>query len=494
MRRLLLLVTVALTVAVAPAHAAAATSISITSPLSWTFARGTVQIQTAVSVATPPATVAYTVDGQPLASSSWDTTHAADGSHTIAVRVTDGAGQTASASATVTVDNTAPTVVLYAPPSGVKLTGPTTLQVHASDAYGVASVQFTIDGNPVGQVLRQPDGGGGYLYSTTWDATTVAPGAHTLSATVTDNAGNVTRLPGAQVQTLSGQFLPVLNYHEIAPPDGYDIYDQTLAEADAQLAYLKANGYQSVTLEQYQQWLAGANIGIAKPVLITVDDGLRSERAWDPLLQRYGFTAVMFVITGWADNQTPGDADPNNMSWPDIRALAATGRWEIAFHAGRYGHGDAYASGASIGFQTYTSTCPYFYSCLSYSKRGRFTRQEAFTEFQYAVTQEVQAGEQELRAQVPRASFAAIAMPFNDAGQWTNLYNDPSGLAAQWMPAFFASQFPIVFTQTNPITYQFASGLVGPLTGFNRHYRFEVHTDTTIAQFAANLSDPAFAR
>jgi hypothetical protein len=30
--------------------------------------------------------------------------------------------------------------------------------------------------------------------------------------------------------------LPVINYHEINPTDGFSVYDQTLAEADQQLA------------------------------------------------------------------------------------------------------------------------------------------------------------------------------------------------------------------------------------------------------------------
>jgi hypothetical protein len=115
-----------------------------------------------------------------------------------------------------------------------------------------------------------------------------------------------------------------------------------------------------VTLAQYQQWLAGANIGIAKPVLLIVDDGLNPDLAWDPLLQKYGLEAVLFVITGYADNTTPGAVDPNNMSWSTIQALANNGRWEIAFHAGKYGHGDSYASGANIGGATYTTACPYF--------------------------------------------------------------------------------------------------------------------------------------
>ena len=67
----------------------------------------------------------------------------------------------------VTVDNTPPKAIMYQPtrsPGYIVCAdnGPTTFQVHASDAYGVASVQFTVDGNPVGALLTEPD---------TWAAT-----------------------------------------------------------------------------------------------------------------------------------------------------------------------------------------------------------------------------------------------------------------------------------------------------------------------------------
>ena len=94
---------------------------------------------------------------------------------------------------------------------------------------------------------------------------------------------------------------------------------------------------------------------------------------------------------------------------------------------------------------------------------------------------------------MPTASLVSFACPWNACGQWTNFYNDATGTVQSWMPGYLASKFPIVFTQTNPITYGLASGTVGALNGFNRHYRFEVHTDTTIDQFASALVDPAFA-
>jgi hypothetical protein len=119
---------------------------------------------------------------------------------------------------------------------------------------------------------------------------------------------------------------------------------------------------------------------------------------------------------------------------------------------------------------------------------------ETSSAYETAVAGEVSQGLSELRQNVPTASLLAWAAPFNDAGQWTNLYNDPAGTVQSWFPGFMASSFPIVFTQTNPVTYAQASGTVGGLTAFNRHYRFEVHTDTTIGQFAAALTDPAFAR
>jgi hypothetical protein len=300
------------------------------------------------------------------------------------------------------------------------------------------------------------------------------------------------------------QFVPVINYHGIdaSPPD---VYQLTPAEADAQLKYLHDNGYQSIDLEQYKTWLDAGTLpaGITKPVLITVDDALTDQAAWDPLLQTYGFKAVMFVITGFVDNLTPGGADPaQNLTWPQIQALAANGRWEMAFHAGLYGHGDSFgAGGVTLNGLTYPVTCPYFYTCLP--STGGVTQTVA--DYQAAVQSEISNGMAELKAQVPTASVLAWVAPFNDAGQWTNLYNDPTttdptavAQVQAWFPGYIASVFPIVFTETSPVAFAQAAGrvpdTVGSLGAFGRRYRLEVQTGTTLAQFSAALADPAFAR
>ncbi len=496
-------------------------TVVVTVPPDWMFASKTIPVTATVTGGSPPFAATLLVDGVATAvvptvvgnayTFAWNTTTVADGTHTIQVSAMDAANLTSSSTVLhETVDNTLPTAVMYQPTAAnSRNNGPTTFQVHASDTFGVKSVQFTADGIPVGPLLTAPDAGQSYLYTITFDTSTLTAGSHGISAAVTDQAGNIANAALVTITTGTINYLPVLNYHEINPPGGYSIYDQTPAEADAQLAYLKTNGYQSVTLQQYQQWLGGANIGIAKPVLITVDDAIKDEQAWDPILQKYGFTAVMFVVTGFADNLTPGDSDPNNMTWANIQALVATGRWQVDFHAGQYGHGDSYADtpparinlggGVTLSFPT---TCPYFYSCLGTRTtttgtgrtRTSTTATETPAQAEARITSEVTAGMTELKTKVPTAAMIGWALPFNDAGQWTNLYNDPSGTMQAWLPGYMASKFPVIFTQTDPVTYALASGTVGALNGFNRRYRFEVHTDTTIAQFGAALTDPGFAR
>ena len=301
-------------------------TVKITAPANVSYAHKTVTVTATVTGGTPPFTGTLAVDGTqttfvPTVTGSTltfalDTTKLAAGSHSLAVTVTDGANLTATSPVVnLTVDNTAPTAVMYQPTplagySYARSNGPTTLQAHASDAYGVKSVQFTVDGTPVGALLTKPDTSGGYLYTLTFDTSTLKAGLHSISALVTDNAGNTTNATALSLKSGPITYVPVLNYHGIEGPldSEPDIYDQTSVQADAELSYLKTNGYQSITLPQYETWLqTGAlPVGITKPVLITVDDGLTDELAWDPLLQKYGFKAVLYVVTGFADNTTPG--------------------------------------------------------------------------------------------------------------------------------------------------------------------------------------------
>src|SRR5262245_20527141 len=88
--------------------------------------------------------------------------------------------------ALVTGDVTPPTVALTAPVVGAIVSGMTTIVADASDNVGVASVEFEVDGSKLpGEVTAPP-------YSYAWNTATLTDGAHTISASALDAAGNRT--------------------------------------------------------------------------------------------------------------------------------------------------------------------------------------------------------------------------------------------------------------------------------------------------------------
>ena len=79
-------------------------------------------------------------------------------------------------------DTTPPTVAVTAPTGTVS--GTVTVTATATDNVGVAGVQFLVDNNPLAaEDTTSP-------YSVTWNTTTVANGAHTLTALARDTSGN----------------------------------------------------------------------------------------------------------------------------------------------------------------------------------------------------------------------------------------------------------------------------------------------------------------
>jgi hypothetical protein len=78
--------------------------------------------------------------------------------------------------------NTPPTVSITSPPAG-QVSGQVTLSASASDTTGIGSVQFTVDGNPVGPKLTSAP------YTYTWDSASMSNGSHTIGATAVNVAG-----------------------------------------------------------------------------------------------------------------------------------------------------------------------------------------------------------------------------------------------------------------------------------------------------------------
>ena len=131
---------------------------------------------------------------------AWITTGVADGTYDICNVVTDVATHTATATATVVVDNTVPTGSVVAPAAGAVVAGATVgLSTDAVDATaGIRNVQWRWAvgagaQHNIGAPVAVATGGWARVWNTSTVAVAQRPpdGAVTISALVTDMAGNV---------------------------------------------------------------------------------------------------------------------------------------------------------------------------------------------------------------------------------------------------------------------------------------------------------------
>ena len=149
-----------------------------------------------------------------------------------------------------------------------------------------------------------------------------------------------------------GIFLPVIMYHSITehPSGDYQITPDAFAE---DLRYLRANGYESVSVAQLLAYTEGTGTLPAHPVLLTFDDGFYNNlSAALPLLEQYDMCAVVSVVGYYTDVTAARDPHVpaySYLEWEDIRALLRSGRIEIGSHTYDL-HSNEERAGCSILF------------------------------------------------------------------------------------------------------------------------------------------------
>ena len=115
------------------------------------------------------------------------------------------------------------------------------------------------------------------------------------------------------------QVVPILCYHRIGKTchSALCVSDSVFR---AQLAYLKDNGYRTISLADLYDFISYRRAIPLRSVVITIDDGYRS--SYDtafPLLKEYGFTATLFIYTDFVE------ATPLSISWDQLREMKAAG-------------------------------------------------------------------------------------------------------------------------------------------------------------------------
>lgn len=196
-----------------------APTVSLISPAAGNVS-GTVTVSATASDNVGVTGVQFLLDGNNLDvedvsspySISWNTTSASNGSHTLAARARDAAGNTTTSQpVTITVNNdiTPPTVSITTPAATVN--GTVNLAASAADNVAVAGLQFLVDGNPLGAEDTQPP------YTFAWNTVTVSNGPHSVAARARDAAGNMTTSSAVTFTVNNDMQAPVIT---LAGPSG----------------------------------------------------------------------------------------------------------------------------------------------------------------------------------------------------------------------------------------------------------------------------------
>lgn len=125
--------------------------------------------------------------------------------------------------------------------------------------------------------------------------------------------------------------IPSLLYHRVTLQQGEGVL--TSAQFEDQLKALKNAGYESISVKDLDSFYKGKAKLPEHPILLTFDDAIKEVMTYaDPILEKYGYKATMFVPTHVIENKKSFF-----MSWDELTALRKTGRWDIQCHSD-YGH------------------------------------------------------------------------------------------------------------------------------------------------------------
>lgn len=150
------------------------------------------------------------------------------------------------------------------------------------------------------------------------------------------------------------KYLPVMMYHHVTPEGG--MINSTPENFESQLRWLKAKGWTSIRTEDLAAFLDGKALP-KKSVLITFDDGYLDNWVYAyPLLKKYGFSAVCFLVTSWlghgpirtklGEEDLPscpehkecerlieeGYSDKVILRWEEVKEMQADGVFEFHSH------------------------------------------------------------------------------------------------------------------------------------------------------------------
>ena len=128
--------------------------------------------------------------------------------------------------------------------------------------------------------------------------------------------------------------IPILMYHHFEL-DKNKTNDMTVYKSDfeRQMKYLKKNGYTAINTKDLEKFIKGEKTLPTKPVMITADDGYRSNyNIMYPILKKLNMKSTIFIIGKSIDNSKNTQNKIPSLTWDDIREMYKSGLIDIECH------------------------------------------------------------------------------------------------------------------------------------------------------------------
>jgi len=208
----------------------------------------------------------------------------------------------------------------------------------------------------------------------------------------------------------TAQSVPVLAYH------GENAATTTMPTAlfVEHMRTLKAAGWKTITIKEFERFMKGELQVPDKSFVLTFDDGRRDAfYANDPVLKDLGFTAVMFVVTGFSlPDNGPAAISEFYLSKSELEYMVRSGRWEFLSH-GDQDHRGYIVPIAATTSAVFVSGGHFLSNKFWVPEAGRIETDE---EYATRVSHDLAVSKQTLEETfgVPITGFA---FPFNDFGQ-----------------------------------------------------------------------------
>ncbi len=124
-------------------------------------------------------------------------------------------------------------------------------------------------------------------------------------------------------------FAPILMYHHISSSEQDERYKVSPTKFKEQMARLHAWGYTPIPISLLARGILDGAYLPVRPVVITFDDGYADviQHAF-PIMQRFGYRGVLYVISGQVGQKGYANLD-------ELKAITGAG-WEIGSHTANH--------------------------------------------------------------------------------------------------------------------------------------------------------------